>query len=70
MAWEKGRGLGKDEEDPRSRRRKEMAWRCTVNRWKAQRHFWRRRVPGRRWHSHLTGDGRSCSPSWRTDSLC
>lgn len=41
MAWEKGRGLGKDEAGARSRRRrKETPPSHTVNRWKAPTHFW------------------------------
>lgn len=41
MAWEKGRGLEKDEEDARWRtRRKERPQSHTVNRLKALRHSW------------------------------
>lgn len=71
MAWERGRGWGRDEADARSRRRRKgRLWSRMVNRWKALNDFWWRRVPGRCWHCHPTGAGRSCGPSQRTDSLC
>lgn len=41
MAWERGRGWGRDEADARSRRRRKgRLWSRMVNRWKALNDFW------------------------------
>lgn len=70
MAREKCTGCWKDEADAQWRRRKGRRRSRRVNRWRAPRHFWWRRVPGRCWHCHSRGAGTSCGRSQRTDSLC